>query len=96
MFLIFLQNAGSHLCFRLFWLVLSFPAFLIMMISLLAVIQTPNGTTTVINSAQPNQIVYVDDYPYRRRRYGGYGYGAGMGFLGGAMLGSMMMYPYYW
>ena len=62
----------------------------------LAVIQTPNGTTTLINQAPANQVVYVDDYPYHRRRYG-YGYGGlGMGFLGGAMLGSALMYPYYW
>nr|KAG5697554.1 hypothetical protein BaRGS_019775 [Batillaria attramentaria] len=43
------------------------------------VIQTPNGTTTVVNPVPATQVVYVDDAPpYRYRRRGYYG-----GYYGG-------------
>lgn len=57
------------------------------------VIHSPDGRTTIINPGPGNQVVYVDDYPYRRR---GYGYGAGTGFLAGALVGSTLMWPWYW
>ncbi|KAL8567221.1 hypothetical protein ACOMHN_046631 [Nucella lapillus] len=57
------------------------------------VIHSADGRTTVINPGLANQVVYVNDYPYRRR---GYGYGAGTGFLAGAMIGSTLMWPWFW
>lgn len=43
------------------------------------IIYGTNGTTTVVNTGVPNQIVYVDDDDYRRRRHRG-GYCHGVGF----------------
>lgn len=57
------------------------------------VIQMPNGTTTVIPAGQ---VVYVDDvYPYGRRYYDDYS-GLGTGFLTGALVGSALMWPFFW
>lgn len=57
------------------------------------VIHSPDGRTTIINPGPADRVVYVDDYPYRRRRYG---YGAGTGLLAGAMMGSALMWPWFW
>ncbi|XP_076454214.1 pleckstrin homology domain-containing family B member 2-like [Babylonia areolata] len=58
------------------------------------VIRNPDGTTTIISPGTGNQVVYVDDSPYYRRRH--YGYGAGTGLLTGAVIGSALMWPWFW